>query len=122
MNELRTLALILDVGRKRADSMGDPVMAAVLSDMVEAAVGYHAARTYPGSTAQAIWDLNADWLALYKRIYGDGSVATHACPRCGSTQWVGWRSGPDPDLPRYAQCVPCGKIGDRVGPGEEPLR
>jgi hypothetical protein len=42
----------------------------------------------------------------------------HACSQCGSTQWVGYRAGPDPDLPRYAQCVPCGKIGDRIGPDE----
>ena len=38
------------------------------------------------------------------------SVATAdwRCGRCGSDQWVGWRSAPG--APRMTQCVPCGHV------------
>lgn len=32
------------------------------------------------------------------------------CGRCGSRRWIGWAAGPG--LPRKAQCVPCGWVGD----------
>jgi len=39
----------------------------------------------------------------------------HICPRCGSDRWVsvsldgGWT--------RLAQCVPCGQVHAKLGPG-----
>lgn len=65
--------------------------------------------------------LAADADANYRDKFDEGNdqgrhdPVTHRCSRCGSDRWVGWRAGPDRDLPRYAQCVPCGKVGDRIG-------
>jgi hypothetical protein len=41
--------------------------------------------------------------------------AEHRCTRCGSTEWVSVSL--TAGFTRHAQCVPCGKIGDFLGPG-----
>jgi rubredoxin len=39
----------------------------------------------------------------------------HRCPRCGSTRWVSVSL--DEGYTRRAQCIPCGHVHAKLGPG-----
>ena len=56
-------------------------------------------------------------ISAYAESAPEDESGMHWCPRCGSGRWVGARYG-GPDSPRFAQCVPCGARGDRIGSDE----
>lgn len=50
-------------------------------------------------------------------LHQKAHYGVHICTNCGSDRWVGARYN-GPDSPRFAQCVPCGARGDRIGDDE----